>query len=160
MTQKHPCPEILIPLISIVNNTAGNFHIFLSIVIFLNTTGFYKGGATHSPFLHEALVRPRRAIIAAAVGLEGAGGGLALQCHIISSFCPPSFISCPDSKPDFHSSPMLLTSPILTFPGPMFPDILRGYYISLVDISFVINSDTTTGGHFLCGTTCNNSYKC
>ena len=49
LTHKHPCPEIFIPMIHIVYITAGNFHIFLSIVIFLKITGFYKGGATHSP---------------------------------------------------------------------------------------------------------------
>ena len=137
-----------------------NFHIFLSIVISIYTTGIMKGGATHfPPFLHEALVRPRRAIVAATVGLEGAGGGLALPCHIIFSFCAPSFISCPDLLPYFHSPPMLLTSPILTFPGPMFPGILRGYYISKTfdsltsHLLFILI--LPWGGHFLCGTTCN-----
>ena len=52
-------PEILIPIVYSVYITAGNFHIFLSIVIFAHTAGIMKGGATHfPPFLHEALVKP------------------------------------------------------------------------------------------------------
>ena len=80
-------PEILIPIVYSVYITAGNFHIFLSIVIFAYTAGIMKGGATHSPpSSMRPWLSPRRGIIAAAVGLEGAGGGLALQCHILFLF--------------------------------------------------------------------------